>query len=253
MTDPTIRFSSRVADYVRARPSYPAAALDMLVTAYGMAPGTIVADLGSGTGIFSALLLERGCAVFAVEPNAAMRSAAEAALGGAPGFTSVAGTAEDTGLPDGSVDMVTAAQAFHWFDRARARAEMGRILCAKGPVALLWNERLTTGDSFLEDYEALLHRFGTDYGQVDHRQIGPDQLSELFGPSGYDTHVFPNRQSLDWAGLVSRLRSSSYTPELTDDRFAPMMAALEDLFRRYQRAGQVPMHYETQLYVGRLA
>lgn len=253
MTDPTTRFSSRVADYVRARPSYPAAALDVLVAAHGMVPGTVVADLGSGTGIFSALLLERGCRVHAVEPNGAMRAAAEAAMGDLPGFTSVDGTAEATGLPAASVDMATAAQAFHWFDRARARAELRRILRPSGRVALLWNERLTTGEPFLEDYEALLLRFGTDYAKVDHRQIGPDQLAELYGPAAFATYAFPNDQALDWDGLVSRLRSSSYTPEPGDARFAPMMAALEGLFERHQSEGRVPMRYETQLYVGCLA
>jgi hypothetical protein len=127
---------------------------------------------------------------------------------------------------------------------------MRRILRADGLVALVWNERVTTGEPFLEEYEALLHRFGTDYAKVDHRQIGPDQLTDLYGPSGYETYLFPNHQALDRAGLIGRLRSSSYTPEPSDESFAPMMAALDDLFGRYQRDGQVPMHYETQLYVG---
>src|SRR5437899_1233764 len=132
----TERFTDRVADYVRFRPHYPPAVFAELRDRLGLGAGSSVADVGSGTGISARPLLEMGCTVFAVEPNAAMRSAAEQWLGDFPRFQSIAGTAEATTLAEHSVDAVVAAQAFHWFDAASARREFQRILKPRGWVAL---------------------------------------------------------------------------------------------------------------------
>lgn len=252
MTDPTQRFSSRVADYVRYRPGYPAAMLDALAADCSLDPASVVADVGSGTGLLTAPLLKRFARVYAVEPNAEMRQAAEAWLGDEPGFVSVDGSAEATTLLDGAVDLITAGQAFHWFDRPRARAEFARILQPGGWVALAWNERLVDVTPFLRDFEAMLHEFGTDYAQVDHRQVDAQARAAFFGPAGESERRFPNHQLFDRAGLVGRLRSSSYTPEPGDPRFEPMMQAVNTLFDRYQVDGTVDMAYETQLFFGRL-
>src|SRR5271154_1515768 len=126
--DPTARFSSRVEKYVRYRPSYPKEVVALLGKQCGLTAESVIADVASGTGIFTRLLLENGNRVFGVEPNAEMRRAGEEYLAAFPRFTSVAGTAEATTLPDHSVDIVTAAQAAHWFDRAKARREFVRIL-----------------------------------------------------------------------------------------------------------------------------
>jgi SAM-dependent methyltransferase len=252
MTDATQRFSSRVEDYVRSRPGYPAAMLEVLATECGLGPESIVADVGSGTGLLTAPLLERVARVYAVEPNADMRAAAEAWLGGRPGFVSIAGTAEATTLAASSVDLVTAGQAFHWFEPQRARAEFSRILRPGGWVALAWNERLVDVSPFLRDYEAMLRDFGTDYDQVDHRQVDDAARAAFFGPGGYRERRFPNRQDFDLAGAVGRLRSSSYTPEPGDPRFEPMMRSMAALFERHQVDGRVAMLYETQLFYGRL-
>lgn len=251
--EPTQRFTHRVEDYVRARPSYPALALEALADICGLLPGCDVADVGAGTGIFSELLLAQGLTVHAIEPNDAMRAAAEARLDGRPGYVSLAGTAEDTGLPAASIDLITAAQAFHWFDQDRARAEWQRVLRPAGWVALLWNERLTDVTPFAAAYEALLLRFGTDYAQVDHRQVDDARFGAFFGPSGYQLRTFPNAQLLDHAGLVSRLCSSSYTPGPDHPAFAPMMARLDEIFQAHQIGGLVEITYETQLFVGRLS
>ena len=164
-SDPTARFTSRVDDYVRARPGYPPEVVRLLETECALGPGKSVADVGSGTGILTRDLLETGATVYAVEPNAAMREAAEAALeplsppgerGRGEGFVSLAATAEATTLPDAAVDLVIAAQAFHWFDRDAARQEFSRILREPRWVALVWNERAESGTPFLEGYETLL-------------------------------------------------------------------------------------------------
>jgi len=154
----TGRFSDRVEDYVRYRPGYPSAVIDLFKAELGLGAGTCVADAGSGTGIFSELLLRAGATVYGVEPNPEMRAAAERLLAGYSGFHSIAAPAEDTGLPGGSFDLVTAAQAFHWFDAQRARTEFSRLLRPGGHVALVWNGRETASTPFLAAYElSLIH------------------------------------------------------------------------------------------------
>ena len=164
--DSTQRFSSRVGNYVRYRPAYPSAVLDLLKNECGLNAASVIADIASGTGIFTRMLLENGNRVFGVEPNADMRKAGEEFLRGYSQFTSVAGTAEATTLADHSVDLVTAAQAAHWFDREQARREFIRICRPGGWTVLLWNERRTGSTPFLRDYEQLLLEYGTDYQEV---------------------------------------------------------------------------------------
>lgn len=248
---PEDRFSHRVRDYMRYRPGYPPACLDVLRARAGLAVGMDVADLGSGTGIFSELLLGAGCRIFAVEPNTAMRHAAQNVLARHAGFTSVAGRAEETTLPGASVDLVAAAQAFHWFDPPRARAEMRRILRPGGRVALLWNERITEGDPFLEAYERLLHAHGTDYAEVDHRQVDAAALAAFFrGPSTTDT--LENHQDLDEIGLVGRTQSCSYMPGEGDPGHGAMLQALYELFHDHARDGRVRLCYRTAVVTGAL-
>lgn len=250
--DPTRRFADRVDDYIRYRPGYPEAAVDTLERETGLTGASVVADLGSGTGISSEPFLRRGCTVYGVEPNREMRQAAERLLGGRyPGFRSVDGSAEATTLPDAAADLVVAAQAFHWFDRAAASREAERILRPGGRAALLWNRRLTDTTPFAAAYEELLLAFGTDYRRVDHRNVGPAELAEFFGAGGYQARSFPNRQSFDLAGLRGRLLSSSYAPAAGHPRHRPMLEALERLFADHQEDGRVHFDYTTELYLGR--
>lgn len=167
------RFTNRVDSYVKYRPSYPQAAIDYLYNDIGLRPNCKIADIGSGTGSLSKLLLERGSNVIAVEPNQAMREAAEKSLDSNPNFQSRSGSAEATGLPEQSVEFIVCAQAFHWFDRVAAQTEFRRILQPGGKVILLWNSRLTQGTSFREEYDQLLRTYGTDYEQVNHKNISP--------------------------------------------------------------------------------
>ena len=249
-SDATQRFSDRVADYAAHRPRYPAEAYDFLRERVGLRRGSVVADVGSGTGIFCGPLLEMGCVVYGVEPNDAMRREAERTVGPRyPSFHSAPGTAEATTLPDQSVDLVVAAQAFHWFDPVKAAAECRRILRPGAPAATVWNKRDTDTSPFLRDYEALLNEFGTDYAAVRHDRNESARLAQFFS-RGYERVVFPNAQRLDLAGMRGRLLSSSYTPATGDPRRAPMLAALDRVFERHQRDGTVSIDYETELYLG---
>lgn len=241
------RFSDRVADYTRFRPRYPKAALPLLAANIGFSPQWIVADIGSGTGISSELFLENGNTVFAVEPNDEMRHAAEKTLAKYPKFRSINGTAENTNLAAVSVDMVVAAQAFHWFKPEQTSAEFARILKPRGWIVLMWNRRQTRASAFLRDYEALLNTFGTDYSRVRHDKIDVDRLAEFF-TGGVERHSLPNEQIFDYAGLEGRLRSCSYVPAEGHADFAPMLAALKRLFDAHNEGGQVRFEYQTEIY-----
>ena len=247
----TSRFSDRVENYVRYRPGYPVEVLRCLADECRLAPHHVVTDVASGTGIWTRMLLENGNRVFAVEPNAEMREAGERLLAAFPKFTSIAGTAEDTTLPDASVDFVTAAQAAHWFDRPRARREFARILKPDGWLVLLWNERLTASTPFLRDYEQLLLSYGTDYEDVRHERT-TDAVNEFFDPAPYQESTFDMRQEFDYAGLEGRLLSSSYAPGPDHPKHAPMLDELKRIFRKYEVAGRVAVDYKTRVYFGRL-
>lgn len=251
--DPTERFSNRVDDYVRYRPGYPPALFDSLEHNFGMTAGQTAADVGSGTGIFAALLLGRGLTVFGIEPNGAMRTAAERRLRRERSFKSVAAEAEATTLADSGVDWIFAAQAFHWFDVARFRVEAARILRPNGRVVLVWNNR-RRDTPFLTDYERLLQGHGTDYGTVRHEGAETDgRIAALFAPRSFVARGFDNEQRLDEDALKGRTFSSSYTPHAGDPRHSLLDAALGELFDRHQRGGEVVMEYETRMYIGRIA
>lgn len=246
---PTQRFSDRVENYVRYRPSYPHEIVTLLQSQHDLTADSVVADLGSGTGISAALFLQAGCTVHAVEPNREMREAAERLLGHHAHFHSVAGSAEITTLADHSMDFVVAAQAFHWFDAGAVRQECDRILKPGGWVVLIWNERQLDASPFLRSYENLLLEFSTDYATVRHENIDTGKLSQFFiGP--YETHVFANAQHFDFEGLKGRLLSSSYAPAAGHPRHEPMIQELRRLFDEHQQGGSVTFSYDTKVHVG---
>ena len=250
-SDSQERFSDRVANYVRYRPDYPHKVLDVLRTHAGLSAGIRVADIGSGTGISSRLLLDAGCEVFAVEPNTGMRGAAEQHLGSNPLFHSVAAPAEATTLADRSMDMIVSAQAFHWFDRERVRAECSRILKSSGCIVLVWNVRQTGSTPFLRDYETLLQTFATDYMQVRHENVDDSALRRFFINGRYTRHSLPNAQHFDFDGLRGRLLSSSYAPAEGHPSHEPMLTELRRIFDIHQRAGKVSFLYDTEIVIGK--
>jgi SAM-dependent methyltransferase len=251
--DSTARFADRVADYIRTRPGYPPGVLDLLRTEAGLTSSTVIADVGSGTGISTELFLKNGNTVYGVEPNKEMREAAESLLHRYANFHSVAGTAEDTELAAASVDLVVAGQAFHWFDGPKARAEFQRILRPRGCVVLMWNTRRLGTTPFLVAYEELLQRFGTDYREVVHTNVDQSALAAFFGPGGFRSVKLDNKQVFDLEGARGRLRSSSYTPPVGHPNHEPMMRELVRIFDQYNDGGSVRFEYDTELYIGRLS
>jgi ubiquinone/menaquinone biosynthesis C-methylase UbiE len=248
---PTARFSDRVENYVRYRPGYPAEVLELLRAECGLRPNHVVADIASGTGIFTRLLLENGNSVFAVEPNGEMREMGRHQLGAFDRLVSVAGTAEETRLRSASVDFVTSAQAAHWFDLPLARAEFVRILRPEGWCVLIWNERRTASTPFLRDYENVLLTYGTDYKDVRHERTTA-MIHEFFAPTPYQERLFTLCQRFDYEGLAGRLLSSSYAPLEGHPSHTPMMQELLKLFRAHAQGGKVEFEYDTRVYYAQL-
>jgi SAM-dependent methyltransferase len=251
--DSTTRFSDRVDDYVRYRPDYPPALLEWLQREQGVDAGWRVADVGAGTGISSKMLLDAGYRVTAVEPNAPMRLAAKSWLKSYETFSAVDGMADSTGLPDASVDLVTVAQAFHWFDEQATRREFARILRPRGLAAIWWNSRRLTGTRFLEGYEKLLLDYGTDYVSVAERYADDAQMRVWFGEGYRGSASFEHAQRLDFDALRGRLMSSSYVPKEGHPKHTPMLRALRELFDTCAEAGTISFDYDTRVYAGHLA
>jgi SAM-dependent methyltransferase len=251
MLAPTQRFSSRVENYVRYRPGYPVGIIDLLRDECGLSADTVIAEIGSGSGKLTELLLPCGNRIFGVEPNQEMRAAGERLLGANPRFTSVAAAAEATMLRDESVDLVVVGQAFHWFDRERCREEFLRILRPGGWVVLIWNDRRTDATPFLTAYETLLRDFATDYEQVNHRNIDAGTLRQFFRAEP-KLKSFSYTQQFDFEALKGRLLSSSYAPEQGQSKYDAMLARLRQIFTTHQQGDQVAFLYDTLVYYGKL-
>lgn len=243
-TDPTTRFSIRAAAYERYRPSYPPEVLQLARQACGLTAESRIADIGSGTGLLSRVFLDAGCEVFGVEPNQEMRRTGERLLSSYPRFHSVDARAEATGLPDGSMDLVSAGQAFHWFEPEPARAEFRRILKPGGWILLVWNERRRE-PGFMEDYEKAIAHYAPETPRVQ-----ADTIGKFFRGAEWHHARFTNHQDLDAEGLRGRLASSSYAPRPGTPEFDTLMSAMDGLFERYQHDGLVRILYETDVFYG---
>ena len=251
MVDPTKRFSDRVENYIKFRPGYPGAVIDLLAEECGLNQQSIIADVGSGTGILSELFLKNGNQVFGVEPNAPMRGAGRKLLERYSRFKSIEGSAEATTLPDKGVDFVVAGQAFHWFDQRLAHDEFSRILKSDRWVVLIWNERRIDSTPFLRAFEQMLLKYGTDYQEVRHENVYED-IASFFSPRKFELRTFDNHQYFDYPGVKGRLLSSSYAPTPGQKGFEAMLEVLENIFAEHEKSGQIAFEYDTKVYFGQL-
>ena len=252
MTDSTQRFSDRVENYVKYRPSYPPALIQTLLQKASLDASAVVADVGSGTGILTRLLLEQGLKVLGIEPNAKMREAAELMLADQPAFTSVDAPAERTGLADHSIDLVTAAQAFHWFCNAETKAEFRRILKPDGRLALIWNKR-NISQPFQQAYDSILRTYVPEYGVVNHMNLTETDLASFFAAGEMEVLRFDNSQQLTFAALLGRLKSSSYCPAENSPQYPSLVAELAIPFEQFAVDGTVDFQYQTELFFGPVA
>jgi SAM-dependent methyltransferase len=251
---PTERFSNRAEDYRRYRPGYPKAVTDLMRGPCGLPEGAPVADIGAGTGIFTRVLLEAGFEVTAVEPNAAMRAAAEEELKEFPRFHPVAAPAEETGLPGGAFDGVTVAQAFHWFDHEAARREFRRLLRPDGWVFIVRNQRREGTTAFAREYEEMLRTLGERYHVIGHRdKEARTRAMEGFFPGGtLKIAQFDNPHVMDWPGLRGRFLSMSSVPVKGEPGHEELLFRLEEIFNIHARDGRVTFDQITEVYYGRL-
>lgn len=247
------RFSDRVDNYVKYRPHYPDEVFDYLESEGLILKTSPIADIGSGTGISAQPLLKRGFAVYGIEPNREMREAGEKLLHTFPDFKSIDATAENSTLPDASVNAILAGQAFHWFDKDKCKIEFKRILKPSGTVILMWNDRRTDSTDFLKVYEDFLQMFGTDYKEVNHKNTQDKKIFDaFFGKDHFKERSFYNFQEVDFAGLKGRVLSSSYMPGEGHQDHDFMIYTLKKIFTRYQENGKVRLDYDTKVYYGNL-
>jgi SAM-dependent methyltransferase len=244
------RFSSRVENYIKYRPKYPPEIISFLENDDILSQESVIADIGSGTGILSEIFLKNGNKVYAIEPNTEMRIAAERLLKTYPNFVSIDGSAEETGLKRNSIDIIIAGQAFHWFDQEKARKEFLNILKPTGQVALIWNRRKKAGTKFLGDYENLLSTYGIEYKKI--CNIKPN-FDEFYGSeTAFKRVVFGNYQELDYPSLEGRLLSSSYAPLKDHPNHEPMVKTLKAIYQKNQKNNKVTLEYDTEVYYGQL-
>jgi SAM-dependent methyltransferase len=249
--NPTKRFSKRVENYLKYRPSYPPEIISLLEGECGLTSQSIIADLGSGTGLLTELFLKHGNQVYGVEPNAEMRAAGERVLARYRDFISVNATAEETTLPNNTIDFVIAGQAFHWFDRSQAKVEFKRILKTGGWVVLIWNGFRLETSPLVRGYQQIVLRYGTDYKEVK-REIDGLEVESFFAPAECKSARFSFKQVFDFEGFQGRLMSASYAPEPIDSRFDEMIRDLRAVFDANAVNGTVDFNYETEVYYGRL-
>lgn len=251
ISNPTNRFSDRVNNYIKYRPHYPNDIIELINSKLNLKNKNIAADIGSGTGIFTELLLKSSKLVYAVEPNDEMRLAAEKILGSNKNFISINASAENTTLESSSIDFITCAQSFHWFNPDKTKEEFKRILKDNGNVLLIWNSRINDASDFMTSFEKFLSIHSIDYQKVNHANINKEIFKKFYNE--YDVDIFPNYQEFDMEGLKGRVLSASYIPLEEHPKFKPMLNDLENIFNKYENNGIVKMIYKTEVYYGKLS
>lgn len=244
-------FTGRVENFRRYRLGYPAAVVDLLAKDYGLSNDAAAADIGAGVGRFTAMIAPRVKTVYAVEPLDDMRAVLEKQLAGT-NVTAIKASAEATGLADASIDIITAAQSFQWFDAPLARREFMRILKSGHFTVLLWNDRDIDRDDFHREYEFYVRGLPL-YRQETHKTFTREDIDAFYGNDRYDVHTFRNEQNVDRDGLIGRFLSASYAPKKGEEGYDEAVSFFSDLFDRYAKNGTVTIQHTVELFAGKFS
>ncbi|MCL2518592.1 MAG: class I SAM-dependent methyltransferase [Oscillospiraceae bacterium] len=248
------RFTNKADLYKKFRPNYPKELINYLYSQVGFNQESIIADIGSGTGIFSRLLLERGSFVYCVEPNEDMRRTAEKDLSSFDNFVSVNAPAENTGLQNKSVDFVTAAQAAHWFDRQTFKSECRRILKPGGKVAFVWNIRDFDSEIVKKEYDVREKYFVDRKGLGDKKGPTKNYMQDFFSDKIREEKNFKNDLQYDKEGFIGMNLSSSFAPKEKQhpEKYHGFVCELSELFDEYSINGILNYPHYTQIEFGRV-
>ena len=245
------KFTDKAENYAKYRPSYPNELIDYLQKEVGLLNG-IIADIGAGTGILTKLLAPIAKKVYAIEPNQAMRHAFEQFCENIQNIELIDGYAEETGLPDNSVDFITAAQAFHWSDKNRCSIEFQRILKKNGKVILVWNKK-ESGNLFMQTLESILLNFCPNFtGFAGGTKTSSDEENHFFLRNQFEYRVFDNVMLISQEEFIGGTLSSSYAPTNKDKHYNEFIAALTALFQQFSVQGSLFIPNKTHSYVGEM-
>lgn len=247
--DTTNKFDGRATDYTVARPSYSMDFINCLYSQHGLSKASIIADIGSGTGKFSKLLLDRRSEVYCVEPNADMRSVAEKELCGYINFHSVAGNAENTNLKDNFVDCITVAQAFHWFDVPKFKQECLRIIKTGSKVFLIWNIR-DYADIINQEWHNVFSHYCPNFNGFSNGIERDDPKIKAFFDKSYEYVSFNYPLIFDRETFIKRSLSSSYSLKKGDVNYEQYIFGLNELFAEYEHNGLISISNQSVAYMG---
>ncbi len=246
------KFTDKAEVYAKYRPSYPSEYIEYLISEADLNENCMIADIGSGTGILSRQLLDKGFTVIGVEPNDDMRTLAEQTLKPDSHFISVDAVAEKTTLNDSSLDLITVAQAFHWFDIEQFRLECQRILKQDANVNLVWNSRDGASDINKESADICQKYCPNFKGFSGGIEETPIPFQDFFRDGKYDFKNFRNDLQLNLIGFLGRYLSASYSPKKTDKEYNPFISALSNLFEKYSNNGNIVIPNITRSYLGQV-
>jgi ubiquinone/menaquinone biosynthesis C-methylase UbiE len=246
-------FDGKSNIYDKFRPSYPSALLCYFCSALGVKRDSIIADIGSGTGILTQLLLDNVCKVFAVEPNKDMRTIAESKLKGICGFVSIDGSAENTMLLEKSVSYITVAQAFHWFDRLAFKKECARVLKPNGKVILLWNCR-DENSELVQEIDSINKKYCPNFTGFLGGMRGARNKYDFndFFDGTYEEKSFENNLLFNEQRFIGLHQSASYAPDKNDIQYRMYLAELRSFFSKHSSNGTLVMQNMTLCYVGKV-
>ena len=247
--DATKKFDGIENEYTKSRPSYAKEFIECLFGKYGFSASSVVADIGSGTGKFAKQLLDKGCNVICVEPNTDMRLVAEKELCEYPNFKSVSGSAENTKLPDSSVDFITTAQAFHWFDTKNFKEECSRIIKPNGKAFLIWNTRATEA-LINQKLHSVYSKYCPDFKGFSGGTKPHDDRIKYFFDNNYEYKTFDNLLYFDREKFINRSLSGSYSLKKGDSNFDLYIKEIEKIFDAFENDGFVKIENLTVAYVG---